>query len=45
MEKYGYDESASTPCGGVRGAFCECSQPVHSVYVTCSQNKSMVFAV
>ena len=45
MEKYGYDESASTPCGGVRGAFCECSQPVHSVYVTYPQNKSMVFGV
>lgn len=30
---------------GERRYFTECSQRVHSVHVTYSQNKSMVFAV
>ena len=30
---------------GERRYFTECSQRVHSVYVTYSQNKSMVFGV
>lgn len=30
---------------GERRYFTECSQRAHSVYVTYSQNKSMVFAV
>ena len=49
MLGYGHDESAPTPGGmfvgcfvGERRYFTECSQRVHSVYVTYSQNNIIV---